>query len=439
MEYLLAGCTMNKSSSQGKQIHQTDLSHTSRRSDTKPGKLSRRSFLETSSAIALGSALASGVSYSQSDAGRKIRIGVVGGGFGCSFQWHEHPGCVVAAVSDLRPERRQRLMDTYKCSKSYNSLEELVLDKDIDAVAVFTDGPLHVQHTVEAMKHGKHVISAVPAAYGSIEQAELLLETVKKYGLTYMMAETSYFQQFTISARKFQEDKKFGEVFYCESEYQHDGLESLYVEDGKRTWRYGMAPMHYPTHCTAHLVSVTGERLTEVVCHGWGNDDPILKDNVYKNPFWNESAMFKTDKGHGFRVNVWWKGAHRGCERAQWIGDKMSFYSEHPNGVGPVIVRAGEQTEKDDAGYVRNLPQFENYQQPDWWKTDMLPEPLRHQTGHHGSHSFLTHEFIEALLQERRPKVDIYEALAYTVPGIVAHESALAGGELKKIPQYDPA
>ncbi|MCL4734592.1 MAG: Gfo/Idh/MocA family oxidoreductase [Candidatus Omnitrophica bacterium] len=430
---------MNKSSSQGKQLHQTDLSHTSRRSDTKPGKLSRRSFLETSSAIALGSALASGVSYSQSDAGRKIRIGVVGGGFGCSFQWHEHPGCVVAAVSDLRPERRQRLMDTYKCSKSYNSLEELVLDKDIDAVAVFTDGPLHVQHTVEAMKHGKHVISAVPAAYGSIEQAELLLETVKKYGLTYMMAETSYFQQFTISARKFQEDKKFGEVFYCESEYQHDGLESLYVEDGKRTWRYGMAPMHYPTHCTAHLVSVTGERLTEVVCHGWGNDDPILKDNVYKNPFWNESAMFKTDKGHGFRVNVWWKGAHRGCERAQWIGDKMSFYSEHPNGVGPVIVRAGEQTEKDDAGYVRNLPQFENYQQPDWWKTDMLPEPLRHQTGHHGSHSFLTHEFIEALLQERRPKVDIYEALAYTVPGIVAHESALAGGELKKIPQYDPA
>ncbi|MBE7488704.1 MAG: Gfo/Idh/MocA family oxidoreductase [Candidatus Omnitrophica bacterium] len=430
---------MNKSSSQGKQLHQTDLSHTSRRSDTKPGKLSRRSFLETSSAIALGSALASGVSYSQSDAGRKIRIGVVGGGFGCSFQWHEHPGCVVAAVSDLRPERRQRLMDTYKCSKSYNSLEELVLDKDIDAVAVFTDGPLHVQHTVEAMKHGKHVISAVPAAYGSIEQAELLLETVKKYGLTYMMAETSYFQQFTISARKFQEDKKFGEVFYCESEYQHDGLESLYVENGKRTWRYGMAPMHYPTHCTAHLVSVTGERLTEVVCHGWGNDDPILKDNVYKNPFWNESAMFKTDKGHGFRVNVWWKGAHRGCERAQWIGDKMSFYSEHPNGVGPVIVRAGEQTEKDDAGYVRNLPQFENYQQPDWWKTDMLPEPLRHQTGHHGSHSFLTHEFIEALLQERRPKVDIYEALAYTVPGIVAHESALAGGELKKIPQYDPA
>lgn len=402
-------------------------------------KLSRRSFLERSTTVALGTALASQATFAQTSQNRKIRIGVVGGGFGCSFQWHEHPDCIVAAVSDLRPERRQRLMETYKCSKSYNSLEELVLDKEIDAVAIFTDGPLHVQHTVEAMKNGKHVISAVPAAYGSIEQAELLFETVKKYGLTYMMAETSYFQQFTISARKFQEEKKYGEIFYCESEYQHDGLESLYVEDGKRTWRYGMAPMHYPTHCTAHLVSVTGERLTEVVCHGWGNDDPILKDNPYNNPFWNESAMFKTSRGHAFRVNVWWKGAHRGCERAQWIGDKMSFYSEHPNGVGPVIIRSGEQTEKDDAGYIRNLPQFENYQQPDWWTTDMLPEPLRHATGHHGSHAFLTHEFIEALVQGRRPKIDVHEALAYTVPGIVAHQSALAGGELLKIPQYDPA
>lgn len=401
--------------------------------------LSRRDFLEKSGAVALGTALASKASFSQPSTGKKIRIGVVGGGFGCSFQWQEHPDCVVEAVSDLRPERRQRLVDTFKCSKVYNSLEELVLDKDIDAVAVFTDGPLHVQHTVEAMKNGKHVISAVPAAYGSIEQAELLLETVKKYGLTYMMAETSYFQQFTISARKFHEQKKFGNIYYCESEYQHDGLESLYVENGKKTWRYGMAPMHYPTHCTAHLISVTGERLTEVVCHGWGNDDPFLKDNVYNNPFWNESAMFKTNQGNGFRVNVWWKGAHRGCERAQWIGDKMSFYCDDPNGLGPIIVRAGEQTETDDAGYVRNLPQFENYEQPEWWNTDMLPEPLRHASGHHGSHTFLTHEFIESLVQGRKPKIDVYEALAYTVPGIVAHESALAGGELKKIPQYDPA
>ena len=51
---------------------------------------------------------------------------------------------------------------------------------------------------------------------------------------------------------------------------------------------------------------------------------------------------------------------------------------------------------------------------------------------------FLTHEFIDALVNERKPTVDIYEALAYTVPGIIAHQSALAGGKQMKIPSFDP-
>jgi len=71
--------------------------------------------------------------------------------------------------------------------------------------------------------------------------------------------------------------------------------------------------------------------------------------------------------------------------------------------------------------------------------TVLLPEPLRHDSGHMGSHTFLTHEFIDALAHSRKPAIDIYESLAYTVPGIIAHESALRGGQLMKIPQFDPA
>ena len=41
------------------------------------------------------------------------------------------------------------------------------------------------------------------------------------------------------------------------------------------------------------------------------------------------------------------------------------------------------------------------------------------------------------MTHDRPPAVDIYEALAYTVPGIIAHESALNGGVQMKIPQYD--
>jgi len=398
---------------------------------------SRRDFLRQAGSTVAAAAVLSQAAIAVNTAPKKVRIGVVGGGFGCSFQWHEHPDCVVQAVSDLRQDRRKRLMQVYGCPKAYNSLEELVLAKDIDAVAIFTDGPLHVRHVVGAMKNGKHAISAVPAAWATIEQADLLADTVRKYGLKYMMAETGHYQQTTISARKFYEQGKFGSLYYCEAEYQHPGLESLYFWNGKRTWRHGMAPMHYPTHCSSQLISVTGERLTEVACHGWGDGDPILKDNAWGNPFWNESAMFRTDRGNAFRMNIWWKGAHRGCERAQWIGDKMSFYAPHPNGVGPVIIRSSERVEKDDAGFERKAPRFEQYKQPHFWQTDMLPEPLRHNSGHEGSHTFLTHEFVDAIVHDRRPAIDVYESLAYTAPGIIAHQSALKEGELLEIPQYD--
>lgn len=398
---------------------------------------SRREFLKHTGSALAAAALASRATVALGGETKKIRIGVAGGRMGATIPWHEHPNCIVQAVADLRDDHRNNLIKQFAPKTVYRSLEELVRDKDVDAVAVFTDAPLHVQHTELAMRHGKHVISAVPACFGTLDEAEWLLDTVKKYGLKYMLAETSYFQQATISARKFYKEDAFGDLFYCESHYDHPGVDGMGILDGRRTWRYGVAPMHYPTHCTSHLVSVTGERLVEVACHGWGDDDPTLKDNFYNNPFWAEMAMFKTNRGHGFRVRIAWRGAMRGCERAEWIGNKMSFYMNHPNGVGPVIVRSGKQMGKDSAGFPVALPGFEPYQQVEWYKTDMLPEPMRHSSGHEGSHAFLANEFINALVEDRQPAIDVYEGLAYTVPGIVAHQSALQGGALLKIPQYD--
>jgi len=369
-------------------------------------------------------------------AAKRIRIGVVGGGFGTDFYWHEHPDCIVEAVSDLIPERRHRLMQVYRCSKAYESLEKLIQDRDVDAVAVFTGAPDHVRHCVACLRAGKHVLCAVPAAM-TIAECEELAETVRQTGLTYMMAETSWYHQSVISARKWFQEGKFGSIFYTEAEYHHPGLETLYFDAaGKRTWRYGFPPMHYPTHCTGYLVGVTGERMTQVSCVGWGDDSPMLKDNAYKNPFWSETAFFTTEKGHAFRVGIYWKAAVGGTERGQWIGDRMSFYDATPNGLGYIIRRASQQTEKDDAGFVRQLAEFEKYEQPPWWKTEMLPEPLRHPSGHDGSHTFLTHEFIDALVNERPPAIGLRESLNMTAPGIVAHQSALQGGKQMKIPLF---
>lgn len=405
-------------------------------SSATPTPVSRREFVRTTAGAAAVLAAAPRLIGADLAGGRRLRVGIVGGRFGATFQFHEHPNCIVEAVSDLRADRRATLQRVYRCDKAYDSLEQLVRDKQVEAVFVCTPAPDHVRHVLLALQAGKHVLCAVPAAT-SLAECRQLMDAVRASGLTYMMAETSWWQQPTISARRFFQEGRFGEIYCTESAYHHAGLESLWFEGGKPTWRHGYPPMHYPTHCTAHLLAVTGERLTDVTCTGWGDTDPQLKGNPYGNPFWNETAHFRTNRGHAMQVQVWWRGAHRGCERAQYYGDKMSFFFPHPNGVGAVVVRAGKQMEKDSGGFERQLPGFENHTVPDWWKTDLLPEPLRHKSGHEGSHTFITHEFIEAVLAGRRPAVDVYEAVACTAPGLVAHQSALKDGERLKIPSFD--
>ena len=401
---------------------------------------SRREFLQRSGAVVAGATGArQSLASNLNKRSKKVRIGVVGGGFGAAFPWHEHPDCIVEAVSDLRRDRREKLMRVYQCGKSYESLEKLILDRDVEAVSVFTGAPDHVRHCVACLRAGKHVICAVPAAI-SMEQAQELLATVKETGLTYMMAETSYYYQSVITARKWFEERRFGEIFYTEAEYHHPGplnppKGSLQVgEKGNKTWRYGYPPMLYPTHSVSLLVGITGERLTEVTCLGWKTGMSVLKDNAYDNPFRNSTAFFKTNDGHGFRVSEFRYGALPITVRAEWYGTQRSFLMERPNADGPLLIESRDSTGRDDAGFQYQESALVKYEQPQWWKTDLLPEPLRHGSGHDGSHPFLTHEFIDALMHERRPAIDIHEALAYTVPGIVAHESALQGGVQLKIP-----
>src|SRR5690606_23929338 len=121
---------------------------------------------------------------------RKIKVGIVGYGvcqLGAHFSFDQHPHVEIVAVSDLVPERRNKLAQVLRCDKTYDSLEELIKDKSIEAVFVATDAPSHARHCMEVLKSGKHVATAVPAVYGSLEEADQLYETVKQSGLKYMM------------------------------------------------------------------------------------------------------------------------------------------------------------------------------------------------------------------------------------------------------------
>jgi len=70
----------------------------------------RRTFLKASAAATLGTLALPSIAAGQSD--KKIRIAVVGGGFGRLFYWHLHPHAVVTAVTDLCEDRRKALAMT---------------------------------------------------------------------------------------------------------------------------------------------------------------------------------------------------------------------------------------------------------------------------------------------------------------------------------------
>jgi predicted dehydrogenase len=343
---------------------------------------------------------------------RKVKVGIAGYGlcrFGGAFFYQNHPNVEVVAATDLDPGRCAGLARAVGAKKTYTSCEEMIAkDKEIEAVYIATDAPTHAKLAVMGLNHGKHVCSAVPAVFGfqAEEEAEELFEAVKKSGLKYAMNETSTFHADLWDKRTQYQAGALGKIIYSEGEYYHDfgpnGLPGYNPKSGNidvNGWRRGLPPMWYPTHSNAYYVSITGGRFTEVSCLGTPGLYNEHKVNQWKNPFGTEVGMFKTSEGGISRMAVSWdmKNAH---------GEKGRVYGQKPhnpsiNGARPALppgVGAG---------------------------------------GHGGSHGQLTNDFIESILLDREPTVNIGDALNMTMAGVIAHQSALKEGEWMKIPQYE--
>jgi len=344
---------------------------------------------------------------------RKVRVGIVGYGvckFGAEFGYQNHPNVEVVAASDLFPDRCAELAKVTGAKKTYASCEEMLAkDKEIEAIYIATDAPSHARLCIASLKRGLHVASAVPAVFGAeqLELADELLATVKQTGMIYALNETTAFRPQCYAMRAIYQAGGFGKLVYTEGEYYHymDKHIGSYKE-----WRVGLPPQYYPTHSNAFYTCVTGGTFTEVSCLAMSS---LLADNQpgknrYNNLFATEVALFRTSEGGMARMAVSWDmpGAHG--EKGRLYGQKGSF-EERYEGLADVSKVCQEKPP--------------------------LP-PKMSAGGHGGSHGYLTADFITAILLNRKPCVDVACALNTTVPGIIAHQSALKGGETLKVPQY---
>lgn len=365
-----------------------------------------------------------------------VRLGVIGSGFGADFYFHLHPNCEVVAVASKMSAERKKLQNIYKCKTAYDDMSALLKDEAVDAVAIFTPVPDHAPHIIASMKHGKHVLCAVPVGL-SIEECYDVKLAVNQAQKVFMMAETTYYRQDTITARKFFQNKEFGKLMKVDASYHHPGLEEYFFDAEKQaTWRHGLAPMLYSTHCTAFLLGVSTDVIRSVSCVGWDHDNKTLENNRYNNRYWNQSALFDTNNGTIFNLEVNWRGAFSPTERCSWFGEKMSYLGPDSITSKSYLIHSTSKLGNDDAGFLNYQPRIEEFLQPNWWETDLLPKELQFESGHFGSHTFITHEFIDSIINGRKPSIDIELAINMTLPGIIANESAKRGGERLNIPQF---
>ncbi len=268
-----------------------------------------------------------------------FKVGVCGLNFGKHFAqlFDAHPFCDEVVLCDLREHKiREAAEECGVRGRTCRSFDEL-LESDVDAVAVFTQRWTHAPLAARALRAGKHVYSAVPAAV-TLEELDELVRTVERTGLTYMLGETSYYRPQTIWCRRKFAAGDFGEFVYGEGQYCHNLAHWFYMgfyDSNGPEWRRfaSVPPMWYPTHSISHVLGVTFNRFTKASCFGRvdrhedGIFDPELSE--WGNPWSNQSALFQTADGGMARINEFRRTA-AGESRQSIIGT-LGAYEEQCN------------------------------------------------------------------------------------------------------------
>lgn len=392
-------------------------------------------------------------------------IGVVGvGQFGAQFAhlFNLHPGVSEVYVVDERPERADEAIARYGLAGSLGTFEEL-LASDVDAVAIFTQRWTHGPLVERALQAGKHVYSAVPMAVTEDEIARII-DAVRETRKVYMMGETSYYNPATVYARRQHEAGRFGRVFYSEGDYVHDmdlGFYDAYQYSGGERWKETASypPMLYPTHAIGGVLGALPAHAVSVSCVGVRDDrkDGVFDKDVsmFGNDFSNATALFELNDGGAMRTNEMRRvgyPSHIRESRFRFFGTEASFeqlakvtvWQDKAN-----VHDISEQMESrpsmplDDPSLANVAPElrdaFVSGLAP-VHDSSRLPEEFRGApNGHEGSHHFLVDDFVTAVNTGSLPPVNAWTAARFTLPGIVAHESALRNGERLPIRDFGDA
>jgi predicted dehydrogenase len=367
---------------------------------------------------------------------RKINVAIVGLGFGAEFIpiYQRHPLANMYAICQRTTKKLNAIGDAFGVEQRYSDYAALLRDPKVDVVHINSPIPDHAWQSIAALKAGKHVACTVPMAT-SISDCLKIIDLVKRTGKKYMMMETVVYAREFLYIKELYEKGELGKIQFLQASHQQD-------MDGWPNYWPGLPPMWYATHCVGPMLGLTRASAEYVSCFGSGT---IRKNLIkcYGSPFAVETAhiKFKDSDLSARIVRSLFDTARQYRESIDVYGSKKSFewtLVEHE----PHVLHTAKLPEVKIPKKVKV---------PDYAK--LLPAPIRRFTtkgvydlakkthlsftqgaGHGGSHPHLVHEFLSAVAKNRDPFPNAKQSANWTCVGLCAHQSALEGGAIVKLP-----
>lgn len=344
-----------------------------------------------------------------------LRIGVAGLGRGRPMvdQFNNIPGCEVVAVCDLA----EKTFADFNGIATYTSYDDF-LREGLDIAAVITPAPVHAEQSIKAMEAGAHVLCETPCVY-SFEEADAVVETTKKTGKQFMLAENYIWMGWVVRIKELAMQGLFGEIIYAEGDYTHDCRDLMLMnEDGyipyaqrhkypnaRKSWRAThFNPICYVSHTLGPLLYIMNDRIISATGISTGTHTAPDLGTIDV-----ESGLFKTEKGGVIRLTNGFTVAHPYALYYNLVGTKGSV-KLMKTGANCTFVWYSEEAEPKMGGWQTA---------PDEW--------LERPDGENGDEVMLR-EFVESIQNGMPVPIDVYRSLDFVLPGVAAHQSAMQDG-----------
>jgi len=352
---------------------------------------------------------------------KKWKIGIAGLSRGKGFVkvFSAHPEVTVTAVCDIDPGQLATVGDAFKLPENsrFTGFDDFI-NADMDIVMIATPIPAHTEQTVKALEAGKHVLCEQTVAY-TVEECRQVVDAVKRTGKKYMMAENYCYFHYVREWKKVVEAGRLGEIVYAEGEYIHEIVDLLVdKKTGKYYWRNERPPIWYCAHTLGPILMLMNDRVVK----GCGLTSGFKAFPEYsEHPGFLdfEVGLFKTEKGAVVKIL---RSQVPACPHFVWYslyGTKGHLENARTKGEGFLYVE--NETPKDGEVFTSSVID------------PNAPEEAK-SGGHGTSEYYMIREFLASIENDSRPPVDVLRATEWTIPGIIAHQSAMKGGEWMDVP-----